>query len=70
MSKLKKIAQTDIINGLQAKVYRDAEWNEYRVRFYFDGQLNAEADYFTGDKQDALMTATNTVAKQLSKEVK
>ena len=37
----------------QARVYRDAEWNEYRVRIYLNGQLNAAADYHTSDKQDA-----------------
>lgn len=42
---------------LQAKVYRDAEWREYRVKFYRQGQYQADADYHTDDKSDAQFTA-------------
>lgn len=43
-----------------AKVYRDVEWQEYRVKFY-DVENNhlVEADYFTDDKEDAILTAKN-----------
>lgn len=44
-------------NGLKAAVYRDAEWNEYRVRFYRNGLHQVQADYMTDNKQDALATA-------------
>lgn len=40
-----------------AKVYRDSEFGEYRVRLYICGTLHAGADYFTGDKDDAIDTA-------------
>lgn len=42
---------------LMAKVYRDAEWNEYRVKFYRDGRHQSNADMHTDDKQDAIDTA-------------
>lgn len=42
---------------LVGKVYRDAEWNEYRVKFYADGHYNPRADYHTDDKKDAIDTA-------------
>lgn len=45
-------------NGIQAaKVYRDAEWQEYRVKFFVNGQHNEPADYHTNDKEDAIGTA-------------
>lgn len=45
-------------------VYRDAEWDEYRVRVL---GANASADYHTDDKQDAFDTAcviANTVREE------
>lgn len=41
----------------QARVYRDVEFNEYRVKLYINGVWRADADYFTDDKADALQTA-------------
>ena len=34
---------THTTTGREARVYRDAEWQEWRVRFYQDGQHLAEA---------------------------
>ncbi len=44
---------------VHAKVYRDIDWNEYRVKFYREGGLVYlhEADYHTNDKQEALDAA-------------
>lgn len=39
------------------KVYRDSEWDEYRVRLYREGQHLASADHHTDDKDDAMQTA-------------
>lgn len=47
-----------------AKVYRDSEWNEYRVRFYQDGHVQPAQDYHTDDKQDALDTARRVQAQE------
>ena len=47
-----------------AKVYRDSEWDEYRVRLYIHGELHAGADYHTGDKADAIATAAAMVEQQ------
>ena len=44
-----------------AKVYRDSDFDEYRVRLYIGGKLHARADYFTGDKSDAISTAAAMV---------
>lgn len=44
-------------SGRVAKIYRDAEFNEYSVRFVIDGVEQKDADYFTSDKQDAIDTA-------------
>jgi hypothetical protein len=43
--------------GHIVKTYRDAEYNEFRVRSYPHGQLHAAADYHTDEKADALDTA-------------
>ena len=40
-----------------AKVYRDSDYDEFRVRLYINGVLNAAADYHTNDKADAVETA-------------
>jgi len=40
-----------------AKVYRDSEWNEYRVKFYRNGVYQEKADMHTDDKDDAIGTA-------------
>ena len=44
-----------------ANVYRDAEWNEYRVRFYHFEDLIEDADYFTDDKADAISSARASI---------
>lgn len=47
-----------IANGhYQAKIYRDAEWDEYVVVFFRDGKRLPDADYHTGDWDDADATA-------------
>ena len=51
-----------------AKVYRDSNWNEYRVRLYVRGRLDEAADYFTDDKQDAISTAAKMVRQQVVQE--
>lgn len=43
--------------GRQARVYRDSEWQEWRVCFYQDGRHLLEGDYHTDDKGDAQHTA-------------
>jgi hypothetical protein len=40
-----------------AKIYRDTEWSEYRVKFYVQGQHLQHADYHTDCKEDATGTA-------------
>lgn len=59
---LRKIASTEQ-GKYKAVTYRDAEWQEYRVKFYFDGVHQSAADYHTDDKQDALDTGANWVIK-------
>lgn len=58
---LRKIYETS--NGTHSvRVYRDAEWGEYRVRCYPYGKLNAVMDYHTKDKQDWTATAAQELA--------
>lgn len=43
--------------GVRAKVFRDDDWDEYRVELHRpDGHRTAE-DYYTDDLDDALDTA-------------
>lgn len=44
-----------------AAVYRDAENDEFVVRFYENGKHQKAADYHTSEKQDALDTAAFTI---------
>jgi hypothetical protein len=44
---------------LMAKVYKDMDWNEYRVKHYENGSHLTEADYHTNDKEEALEYAKN-----------
>ncbi|MCH7605379.1 hypothetical protein IID24_05320 [Patescibacteria group bacterium] len=53
---LRKI-HTETFGARVVKVYIDSTWGEFRCRLYVGGVLRAEADYFTGDKDDALATA-------------
>ena len=44
--------------GHVAKVYKDKDWGEHRVRFYSpEGKHYTESDYHTDDKEDAHDTA-------------
>lgn len=50
----------------RATVYRNAEWQEYVVKFRANDQPLRDADYHTDDKADAIGTAINwTQAKQM-----
>lgn len=49
---LRKIKVSSLI-GSPVSVYFNSEYSEYVVRI----KGNSAADYFTGDKQDALQTA-------------
>jgi hypothetical protein len=52
--------------GYSAKVYRDTEWNEFRVRFFDTDGYCAMCDYHTDDEEDALDTAASIVNKLVS----
>lgn len=43
--------------GKLASVYRDSEWQEYRVKHHQDGIYLEAADYHTGDRTDAISHA-------------
>lgn len=40
-----------------AKVYRDGDWGEFRVKFWSHDEYQAGGDYHTDDAGDALRTA-------------
>jgi hypothetical protein len=40
-------------NVFIAKLYRDAEWQEWRVKFYMNSVHLIDADYHTNKKLDA-----------------
>lgn len=46
----------------EAKVYKDTSWNEYRVRFFKEGNYLPKCDYHTNDEQDARDTARHQLA--------
>jgi hypothetical protein len=59
MSRLRRVETiSNTKTGHSAKVFRDAEWDEYRVRFYApDGTLQADQDYHTDCLGEAQSTA-------------
>ena len=69
---LRKIHE-DTCDTCMVRIYRDAEWQEFRVRLYLAGVLQKESDYFTDDKGDALGTSAimlkRAVAHKQSKEL-
>jgi hypothetical protein len=48
---------TNQTKGREARVYRDHDWQEWRVKFYENGRHLLESDYHTDDKGDAQHTA-------------
>jgi hypothetical protein len=52
-----KLIHTDSKDNRSAKVYRDHDYNEYRVKHFTDGKHHKKADYHTDDKLDAMSTA-------------
>ena len=53
-----KIAEFKAENGKKTKVYWNADYSEYVVRFFNHKGVHMDAsDYFTNDKKDALNTA-------------
>lgn len=59
----RRLIHTETVLNRTAKVYRDAEWEEYRVIFFKDGKKvpgtvhGLTTDYHTDDKQDAYLMA-------------
>jgi len=65
---LRKIESFSSADGSAiAVVYRDAEWNEYRVKFFVDGSHLVEADYHDEDKASAIHTAESWIANRAHK---
>lgn len=57
---LKKVGEYATGNR-KATVHKDSEWGEYRVKHHVDGVHQVDADYHTGDKDDAHSTAKKFV---------
>jgi hypothetical protein len=52
------------ITDKKADVYRDSEWQEFRVKFYVRGQYQKNADMHTDDRRDADFTASEWVNRE------
>lgn len=66
----KKLAEFENAEGThKACVYRDAEWQEYRVCFYRNGVKQTLADYHDNDKQAAYTTAAAYVWPDITPEM-
>lgn len=48
-----------------AKVYKDSEWGEHRVKHFTDGKHHVNADYHTDDKTDANDTAKHWIKEDV-----
>ena len=58
-----KLIKTHSAGNKTAKVYKDYDWNEYRVKHFIGGKHQKNADYHTDDADDA-----HTTAKKFIKE--
>lgn len=56
-------------NGRKAKIYKDNEWGEHRVKFYTHGKHHTDADYHTDDIKDAHDTAKHWLHKMNNEAV-
>lgn len=56
-------------NGRKAKIYKDSEWGEHRVKFYTHGKHHQDADYHTDDYKDAHDTAKHWLHKMHNEAV-
>ena len=52
-----------IPSGRSAKFYRDAEWEEYRVKFYVHGVYQENADYCDSDGDAASDTMFHWISQ-------
>ena len=50
------LGNPDMQKGRTVRIYRDAEWDEFRARLFIEGLLYEPADYFTDDRDDAFNT--------------
>lgn len=53
----------------KAVVRAKNEYGEFTVEFFVGGVHKPEADYFTDDRQDAIITADTWVAGEIAKDV-
>lgn len=65
-----RLKKTYCSGNKTAKVYRDHEWEEYRVKHFVDGKHQKKADYHTNDRDDAHNTAKHWLNKSALEEGK
>ncbi len=66
MKRLETIINTK--TGREACVYKDSDWQEWRVKFYEHGIHLLNVDYHTDDKADAMHTARSWTWKKQETE--
>lgn len=55
---LRKVGEHGPVGDYSAKVYKDTDWGEHRVKFFKNGKhLGEGPDYHTDDVEDAHATA-------------
>jgi hypothetical protein len=50
-------------SGVIARVFHSAEYEEYTVRFYDGKEHVVDMDYFTDNREDALVTARDQLSE-------
>lgn len=50
------LGNPDTQKGRAVRVYRDTEWDEFRVRLFIEGKLYEPADHHTSDREEAFDT--------------
>jgi len=70
ISEALRLVKTYEHNGRKAKIYKDNEWGEHRVKFYTHGKHHKDADHHTDDSDDAHGTAKHWLNKMTNESKK
>lgn len=56
-----RLITTISFNANLAKIYKDTDWQEYRTKYYQNGNYLTDCDSFADTKQEAIETANYLV---------
>ena len=61
------LGNSETQKGRVVRIYRDAEWEEFRARLFIEGKLYEPADFHTDDRGEAFGTGLAMLEPPLRK---